>query len=602
MSETRKLPSLELMPMLAVAAFVAMVHVAWYLGFDWLVVNGDLADGDSFARLVRVTLLYETGDWFNSAIPRSNAPFGDVSHWTRLFDVILLVLALPVTPLLGFTKALYYAGAVASPLLHVLTAAALAWAAAPVVGRAGAYVAGALTATGFGVLGYAVAGHADHHLLFALITVLAFGFLVRALAGQGGHAMAAGAFIAVGVWSGTETFVFLGLCLLTTGLMWVAGEKGAARLNFQLVLGLALGLTSVLLVERGPGHYIDVEFDRVSIIHLSVAALLSAFWGVVLAVGARWEETSPAVRLIIGAGGAAVALAALRLLFPDALNGPMADVDPELLPIFAGIAEYSPIADVAHFLIYVGSILIVLPWILWRLREEWRSGERWVWLFLVFAVTVFAAFAVNWIRWSMYVGLFSSIVLSDLLFRVDGVLSARPWGAVRILAKAGVALLLVMGSCLAGIALLDKQETGSRDRTKRECDLKTAAAFLNLPRWADRPYTIVTSVNFGNELMYRTNHLVLSTLLHRNSSGILDAIRLLGSTDEQELARLVHKRRVDLILICLSPGSFSRFTEKEDQRVLVKRLLRGDFPPRIGEVQLPPEMKDEFRLFQIQAP
>lgn len=587
---------------MATAAFVAMVHIAWYLGFDWLVVNGDMADGDSFARLVRVTLLYESGEWFNSVIPRSNAPFGDTLHWTRLFDVILLSLAVPMTPFLGFAKALYYAGAVVSPLLHVLTALALAWAASPLIGRAGAYVAGALTATSFGVLGYAIAGHADHHLLFALITVLAFGFLARALSGRDGCAMAAGAVVAVGVWSGTEAFVFLGLCLSITGLMWVAGEKEAARLNFYLVFGLAAGLTLALLVERGPSHYIDVEFDRVSIVHLSMAALLLAFWGAVLAVGAHWERTGIAGRLVVGMGGAAAVFAALWLIFPDVLKGPMADVDPELLPVFEGIAEYSPIADTAHFLIYVGGVLIALPWTLWRIREEWSGKERWVWLFIALAVAVFAVFAVNWVRWSMYLGIFSIVAMTDLLFRIDGVLSARLRGAPRILAKAGAVLLLVMGPCLAGVALLDDKKTKVKGEFKRECDLKTVAAFLNQPRWADRPYTIVTSVNFGNELMYRTKHLVLSTLLHRNSSGILDTTRLLGSVDEQELTRLVRKRRADLILICLVPGSFKYFTEKEDQRVLVKRLLRGDFPSWIDEVQLPPEMKDEFRLFRIQAP
>lgn len=49
------------------------------------------------------------------------------------------------------------------------TAAALAWAAAPLVGRAAALTARALTAMQFGVLGYTIVGRADHHVLLALI-------------------------------------------------------------------------------------------------------------------------------------------------------------------------------------------------------------------------------------------------------------------------------------------------------------------------------------------------------------------------------------------------------------------------------------------------
>ncbi len=54
------------------------------------VLDGGLLDSDSYMRLVRVDLLYQTGAWYDGNIPRSNAPYGDILHWTRLFDAVLL--------------------------------------------------------------------------------------------------------------------------------------------------------------------------------------------------------------------------------------------------------------------------------------------------------------------------------------------------------------------------------------------------------------------------------------------------------------------------------------------------------------------------------
>ena len=172
--------------------------------------GGAFADGDSYAHLVRVLRLVETGAWFDSGLPRANAPFGATLHWTRLFDVILIALAAALTPVLEFADGLFWAGVMVSPLLHVSAALALVWATMPVLGSTGAFVAGALTAVQFAILNFASVGRADHHMVFVLICVLAFGFMVRSLTAtetRRGDALAAGLFLAAGLWVGPETLI-----------------------------------------------------------------------------------------------------------------------------------------------------------------------------------------------------------------------------------------------------------------------------------------------------------------------------------------------------------------------------------------------------------
>ena len=80
-------------------------------------LDGGLIGTDGYMRLVRVELLHETGAWFDGRIPRSNAPYGDTLHWTQPFDLLLLGATWPLTPFLGFEKALFWGGAFVSPLL-----------------------------------------------------------------------------------------------------------------------------------------------------------------------------------------------------------------------------------------------------------------------------------------------------------------------------------------------------------------------------------------------------------------------------------------------------------------------------------------------------
>lgn len=100
-----------------VIASVTFVHVVWWLVGDSVVTFGNLVDSDGYARLVRIQRLLETGAWFDVGLPRANRPDGGTLHWTRPLDVLLIILALPLVALIGFSKALFWAGVLVSPLL-----------------------------------------------------------------------------------------------------------------------------------------------------------------------------------------------------------------------------------------------------------------------------------------------------------------------------------------------------------------------------------------------------------------------------------------------------------------------------------------------------
>ncbi len=595
-------------PLLAVAAFVAFIHGAWWLAADTVVVNGELFDGDSYAHLLRVIRLFETGGWFDNSLPRANAPYGGSLHWTRLFDALLIALSAPLVPALGFGKALYWAGVAVGPILHVAAAVALVWAALPVLGRANAHFAGVLTAAQFGILGYATTGHADHHMLFGLLTILALGFAVRALIVSTGHRRAAffaGGFLALALWVGPEALIFLALCLLAVGVAWLSGEQGGAGKNVHITLGLTLGLALVLLIERGPAGYVDVEYDRLSIVHLTLAALLGVFWSAVGAASRFWSGRHGAFRRLLAALAGAGAIAwAMWLLYPKVLLGPLGQFDPALIYIFDDISEFGPIEDVPRLLLYLGGGVFAAPWVVWRAKEEWNGPRRWPWLLIAGGVFVYLAFAVNWARGSLYAGIFIAVVVADLVGRAEEIVATRLAGTARVLALTAAAAFLAAGPLAAGAGgLYAKMNSGEGKRAGGgSCFLQAMTNYLNGPPWSGRSRTVLASPNFGPEILYRTNHKVIGTLHHRNGVGILDSVRILGGADEAVVLRLVRRRGIELILICLNSGSGGYIRGRADKRILYRRLERGEPPAWLEEIAIPRDLGQAFRLFEVLAP
>ncbi len=591
--------------MLAVVLFVSLIQLAWWQFGDQITANGGFADGDSYTRLIRIQQLLDTGDWFDNTIPDANAPYGTSVHWTRLFDLIVLAVAAPMVPVIGVTQALFWAGTIVSPLLHVLTAAALAWALTPLLGRVAACFAGALSAAQAGVMVFGIVGRADHHMLFALLIAVSIGFLIRNSGTHGAlskYGFWAGLSIAFGIWVGPEFLLYMALCLSVLGLRWFfAPTPTNLKQNISMASGMTGGLLLALLIERGGSGFTAFEYDRLSIIHFVLGLFVLVFW-VTLAFIERFKpDQTMVMRALTVAGGITICAATLVFLFPKIIGNPLNDADQAIQPIYAHISEYQPISDIARLFIYFGSALFAVPWLGWRLQQSYGSTTFWTWLLIGACLAVYMALGITWIRWCLYAGIFLSILIGDMIFFIDLSLSRRLLFPTRILVKAMVITGVATGPLIVGASILyfGKSDAQRLAEIQSACPVRDLSLILNDPPLNHIPQTIVASANFGPELIYRTKHKAVATVHHRNVSGILDGYGLFRAVEDQTAKTIIQKRAVTMLLLCPGSADDKYFLTDAPSGSLYHRLLNPPAPDWLKPVVLPQALNKHLKLFVV---
>ncbi len=385
----------------------------------------------------------------------------------------------------------------------------------------------------------------------------------------------------------------------------ISGGDGA-RKNLAYALGLASVLALALVAERPWGQLLTEEYDRVSVVHLAVALLALGFWGSVRLIERSGERPRGARgRLFAAALGAAAAGAVLVLTYPKFMAGPAVDVDPRIAAIWlARASEMQPLVtteayDPVRLLFYLGPALVCVPFLL-RLVVHERHSPVWVaWLYGGMALALFLPVAMYRVRFAPYAEILLTVVLVELLGRVRDRpgWNSRQWSG--ILARALVSAGLLVGFYAAGLVLHRVQHPAAEAPAQAACRMGAMAAYLNRPGGlGGRAHTIVAMIDFGPELLYRTNHAVVGTPYHRNG-GILDTYRILTATEDSESRSLLYRRGADLILLCPDRNEKSFFATAEGDATLYRRLVDGRPPAWLRPVELPRELAPRFRLYEV---
>ncbi len=586
------------------------------------VLDGQLIESDNYMRLVRVTHLVESRGWYDNSIPRSNAPYGEVLHWTRPLDVIILGATAPMLAFLPFDKALHLAAVVLPPLFLLLICIAVAWATMPLAGERFRFYAMITVLAQLGVVGYSLPGRVDHHPLLLLLFALSLGLAIRwILTPQWPRlALCTGAVLGLGLWVSPEFLVPLMLIVVTGTLVWIVEGGHWARKNLRLAIWLLAAVIMAWLLEHPPAGLSAEEYDRISAPHVLVSALVLTFWAIIVSIeGTKESEAVPRRgvrrRSSLAVLGAGAGLAALFLTYPSFFQGPTADLDPRIWLLWRDLIEEgqawvppSSLVDLGNLVAHLGAAVFCVPFVGWALASTRWTPHWWAWVFLGFALAAYTSLGLYMIRHVPYAEVLLVMVTVTMLSRILPKLESMRNRHVRTLGRAGVAAALITGPLFLGLTLTALGgETGMEAREASRlaadhCPIPSLVSFLSSHNLVgERPKTVVAHVDYGPKILYRTPHRVLGTLYHRNAEGILAVFAILRGTDMGQIRELIQDREVDLILVCpLHSWLYgSEMAGDATPPSLHDLLLSDRGPDWLESVSVPADVAGGFRLFRV---
>jgi hypothetical protein len=560
-----------------------------------------LRDTDAYVRAIGVERLRDTGRWYETDLPQLNAPEGLSLHWTRPLDVLILLPALvaEIIARLPSKVAIFWVGAWISPLLHIASALAAAWAARALWPGSEARTA-ALVVVSHPVLlfAYGSVGFTDHHVLLLLLAILGIGAALRAILipEQARWGFFAGGMFGAGLWIGPETLLIAGPVLGAFGLSWWLFDTGRpiAQQGARISFGMLGVVTLAIAVEHPPADWLLGAYDKVSVQH----ALMALFAGAVFSVcGLISPGAHRGSKFLAGSTAALSAGACLLVLYPHALSSSQAAADASTVEKFLPfVREMAPVplslASLPDLLVYATG-LALFPAVLVMLRDRrWPAGLL---IGAVLASTCLATilhrrFSVDLIAVAGLLGAGSVVLVAEH--------SRFKREALRAVA-AGAAIVVLIGAPYLGLAFMMKETGNAKDKA---CDWSTLAHWLHdqplrAPPDIQEPAIILTDTPDSTpELAYRTPYRFVVSPYHRAGSAFQDTFDVMTAVHDEDALRILQRRKVSFILLCTKsrPSNLGPM----DSRSLEAKLRAGNNPEWLEPITLPESLGGMFRLLQ----
>ena len=596
----------ELFRLICFLILACIVFFLMYISGKAPVKTFELADSDCYMRLVRVSELYHSGEWYDTVISRSNAPYGERLHWTRPFDVLLLAGAVPLSLLTNFESALFWWGVIISPVLMIAAIVALQWTSRVVLKADGPFLIGLVFIFQMIIFTYFQPGRPDHHSLIILLFILSLGFAFRMILRpfSAFTCYMAGAVGALAIWVSVESMLSIFIIIAALGVLWIIkkGDFAGKSLYYNLTLFVFTAIS--LFLERPWNDLTTQQFDRLSIIHLSILGFTSVFW-IAGSIFDRYKDFFEGAlhRVLFALTGTAVIALMTFLWFPDFYHGPFADVDPRIIPIWLSkVAEVQPLFSESVALTIpvqlIISFVLSISFLFYLKLGKRCKENRDVWIFIFFAALIFFLISLYQVRWAAYTQILLLIPMTVLMVILREMGSRA--GFLRTLKNAFILFVFCMGFLIIGLlADVIFKKSGS-EKNREEVSLIRMCKYLNeTEKWQQRNYHILTDIHFGAEILYRTQHEVIGTPYHRNGQGILDTYEIMTAETDEKALEIIQKRGVDLILLCPKSSESVVYSKMEQIFTFYQRLLENKIPNWLRMVELPSELSSSFLLFEI---
>jgi hypothetical protein len=604
--------------LLAILITLVVQTIAMF-AFQNPVLDGHLHGSDSYMRLRRVLHLYEAGNWYDAFDLRTNAPYGELIHWTRLLDSILFAGAWLGSAVTEFPRALFVWGILVGPALLLVLVPIWSWGTRPFLSSGGFLLTFAIFPLLSLLNGTLRPGNLDHHGLIALLFLTLIAISVRLASGHAGPraALAAGLVAGTAVWVGIIEVVAATYVGSALALLWLWRGQPYDRYLSAYVIGIVGAITLALIVERPPGEWLSPFYERLSFVHWFVFASAALTWFAVRAAtravtigdgyGSRFATLA-----VVGV----ISIVAIALVFPRFFQPPLVEASSPIIDQWLrGNVEFQSIwpvnrATTQVFLSSIGPAIIALGFMAWR----WRTASpelRNVFAVLVLGYLFYLPLALNALRWTSFVQALTLLPLVMTIVAVWRWEGAFPFANQRVRLRSMAATVvifgprfvaaIVVGSASAPLEHTAQAQAGTAVLANQAqrielCNIQAVSAYLNRVYESSRGDDILfTYLFWGSEIVWRTPYNVVGAP-YTNLASLTDTSKLFQATSDADAAAVVRQRGIDLVLVCT--GAFERYT-RGGAANLHNRLVDKSPPPWLEPIELPAHLAPTFRLYRV---
>lgn len=535
-------------------------------------------DNDDAMRMVQIRDLIAGQGWFDMWQYRLGPDGGTSMHWSRLIDAPIALLVLLFSLLLSATAA----EQTAVFFWPLLTAAPVFVAMAIAGRRLGGEptVLPVLLLTGFFVFqfGKFAPGSIDHHnVQLALMAIMFAALIDRRLTASSFAVGGVSAGLALAI--GAETLPMVAVACAWIAILWIIHAEKAVPAIKSFSLSFCLTLAAAYFATVPPSLYGAVQCDAYSSGFYLLGTVGSGM--LYLAVGAFGSSALKTRAVALSGIGIATALAVL-VTAPHCLTTEVYDIDPLLRRLWLNhVSEAHSVLDylmndpsmlMKHHLVPGIAIIVCFTW----LRRSERTPQLLATTFMLVCAYIISLFQV---RGAVFAMLFACAPMAVLIARQRAISvaeDARPREQVLYIASILVSVPVFWFAVAAGITVLtddDPSENVVAEKTaNKECISSAAYEILST-----EPKSMTVSIsNLGAWILLNTPHRTLSAPYHRNSQGMLDAVKI-GTADPVEAKNLLAKHSIDILVFC-AKNTETDILVKDSPDGLYAHLLDGRVP------------------------
>lgn len=540
-------------------------------------MDRDFLGTDPFMRMVRIEQFTLTGDWYDDIIYDSNAPFGERLHWTKPLDLVILFISLPLR--LISQEPIALAGIIVSPLLGGLTLLSLYISVKPLIKNRGLLLI--MTLASFQIYQLFGFGRSDHHSLILLIFSVAIGLIIRMVTEKGkGSALVLGIVLGLGMWVSVE---FLSVILILFTALMLLFIFNRTYLDEMLIVSNLLTITSFLclLLEQRMSN-LEIVYDSLSLVYIVAFIAMTVVISLIFILYQKFPKYHILYTLALGIAGIFI----LLMIYPELVLGPFSQVNESIQHIWLSkVGEVQPLIsterrDLGMIFIYLGMTFFSMFIYIIRLIRNKLSDIKIIVLIMIILFTLLTLYQVRWVG---YVTLLTLIPATDILTAWIKQIQSSILRVITILAYVLIWLLIGLGI----LATTDSHNPLPSLELEEVCQVIEAH---------DMEGVLMTFLDFGPEILYRTDMQVIATPYHRNDQGILFVYDTMAETNQYLIKQMIELRHVDYILI--APDSAERYFYNDGTGSLYSLLKQDRQPDYIKKANLPQEIRD-FKLFKV---